>query len=391
MTPQPHSSVALPSVSVTRREGRLVRLALAGLLALTACAGDDGDADGAGTISSGLRLIPEEALDAARRGSDPSVIVADVAAAADAAGLDAPAAGRDVDDVIGWWLDLTVPPPAGERRDLVLTIPLPQQPPLFDPIGLEAAEELVGIDPGAVESVAAVTGLPDAFLVVTGPHEPSSGLESIGGGVLSLGSGEDGEISLDGLEEIRPLSRIGAPVRVGARDGAVALSSSTPAVEDWLAGERTAADDDDLAAVAAALDAAGAVGAWIQEGDFTARGVLGAFASEEQIAELEPALEEPFDVIGMAVAVVDGEPRYLATYLFDDDAAAVASADPLAEVWTGAELLSEPGTTIGEFFGLETVDVSGRTVTVALTDRTATGINRLVGLLFRGEVVFLHG
>jgi len=188
---------------------------------------------------------------------------------------------------------------------------------------------------------ASASAPPDEFAVYAGPPAeaelPSSATE-LEDGLLSLGEGEDYQTNIDGDLSV---DRLGRPLRLAQERDRLATSFSTPMLESWRDEEGdTLADDDSLAAVAAALDDSGVASAILQ--------TLG---------------EEDVPTVGIGWAVVDGEPQVSVAYdLGSDDAAQDAVADIESAYTDGSSAATQqPYADLVPFAGAEAV---GRVVVV---------------------------
>lgn len=171
------------------------------------------------------------------------------------------------------------------------------------------------------------------------------------------------------------------------------MSLATPGVQEWLEGpERTLADDEELAAVAAVLDDGGATTAYLsREGSRSAAHALRsapdvAARAQARVAEL---VADPFDVVGIGWAAPDGETEITVAYCFDSPDAAERATGVLADLWRDGEslLIGEP---YSDQFIFADSESAGRVAVVhlGLTEGTSTG--EVLGLLQSGELVFLH-
>ncbi|MEM9747396.1 MAG: hypothetical protein AAF945_11940 [Actinomycetota bacterium] len=374
------------------RPSRSWAVLVVGAAAVTwpACGGTSSGGDDAGLVERGLGEIPIEVIEAGRSGTAPVFVeVTDLSAVAEVRGLDAPAPGRDAGDVVRWMGDLTLArePAPGE----VLTVPLRPAPLFLDVVGAaEDLREAIGIDPGAIETLVSVTAQLSEFSVVAGPHEPAGGLVEVGGGVLTLGEGDDNEIAPDRSDDLRLLGR---PWRVGAGDGSLAVSLSTPAIEAWLAGGETARDDDDLVDVARALDDRDVLSAFIVDGRFLESAALLApdpFDDDGGPNPFdEPRIDESFDLVGMGPAVVDGDVRYVVAYLFDDAGEADDAVASVEAVWAGATSVVER-TPISDIATVDSIEVDDRVVTLVVRDERGVGIAALLAGVTSGEAPFVY-
>lgn len=330
------------------------------------------DADGASTlVVDGLAQLPASQL-----GENPSIMIGDLDAATEANGMDRPTDASDPET--GDWmlrntgavLDGDVPP---------VFVPIPQQLTTpFAPLDYAAVAGWSVLDVG---TFAAIDAPPQWFLVVGddfADDDLSADLVEVGDGIVTDRDGEDGAADLAGD---RVLDQLGRPVRLGVEDGHIALSVSTPAVEEWLAGsEETLADDPALAPVGSALDDAGVVSAFLSTADpagLNPAVMLGERATPEQIEQMiaelsDVALTQPYDAVGMGWAASEaGEPVVtLALHFLDDDAATDATTRLSSVFADGVSLVDRRP--LAERFEVLDVVSEGSVAVVTLTP-TADG------------------
>ncbi len=353
---------------------------------LVSCGGDEVEP---GAIERGLEQIPLSVYRDAD-GSTPIVEITDFVAMSELLDLRLPAPGRDPDEVLDSLVELTGGRPA-DTSQVAAVWSIDPSPGTARPDDFDSE---IGLDVGAIETYAGISGPPTNFSAFTGDLELSPSLDEIGGGVRTLGSGDDLERD---LEAISPLSRIGVPLRLGQRDGAVATSTRTPAIEAWLEDDgESLADDDRFVEVARAMDRVGAPTAVIVEGDFgfDPASILGAGVTPEQAEQLVEefegsAVDEPFRIVGVGGAEIDGEASIVAVYLFADDDAAEQSVDSIEELWSDTVLASiqQP---VSELVDFESAVVEGSVVTVVARPLEGRSTQLGIQFLFRSDVMFQH-
>lgn len=232
------------------------RGALAALLLLGAAAcGDDGGGGGSGgggslaTFRDALAAVPADDL------AEGALITwADLDAATDAAGLERPEAG-DGEALVDWLLALT-----GEE-DSVVMVPFADTLQIQSINGRAAEFEAeLGWTVADVDAFVELSAPPARFFVGAGDlGVDGEDLVELGDGILTAGEGEDLATDLAGGTAARPL---GAPLRLAEDGGLLAASARTEPLQAWVSGSGDRlAQDDGLAAVAAAVDEAGAVSA----------------------------------------------------------------------------------------------------------------------------------
>ncbi len=294
-----------------------------------------GDPSGAGigtgtdwSIGGALAEVPDAGAD------EFTVWAADVAQVATLFALERPASVDDVDAVLDEWVLPLSFPGTAEYRSLPVWIPLdePLLPRVVDRLG--EFDDTLGWS--VVDVDAYVHYLPSPvgyFTAAAGQFadDALAGLPEVAPGVVTTREGDDFATDFSGSTAV---DQLGRPVRA-ARDGdVIALSLATPLVEQWLAdGTETLADDPQLAAIAAALDAHGVLTAQIFRYDFRAGAVRPQTPEEtEQVAELVAAIPE-FDTVAVGWAVDDaGEPLTVVVYGTPGDGA-TALAEQLATVY----------------------------------------------------------
>lgn len=351
----------------------VVAILVVGSLLGTSCGGGSGSEPGASAsaVEAGLRQIPVGVYDAAQ-GESVQIVVGDMAAASTFLGLEQPAAEREADDVSKWLRAMTTEVTDDEVR---LAVPFETDPDLAT-AGVEDVKAELGVDLGAVDAFASLAAPPVGFTVLIGDLMLSDRLDDAGGAVRTAGSGDDLEQDLAALTPVRQLGR---PLRLAERDGSVAMSWTTPPIEDWVEGGETLADDERFSEVARALDDAGSVGAYIVESDFSA----------VPAPDAAPAISNDFGVVGIGMAIVDGNAADAIVYRFADEEAAADSVDGIEELWRDADSFLT-GRPVSDLVDVDSVTQDGVTVTVIATP--ADGLNTLtpVRMLQQSEVVFGH-
>lgn len=360
------------------------------LVLATGLAGCGGDDDG-GDLAAGDGFSVEAALAelAVPDGQDDQLVMVSVA------DLDAAAAANDAgprpdapDDEAAEWLRTVAGSSGGETTPIVMVPPV-------DVVGGSRAtpadaEDELGWSLLDVEAVAEVVAPPFRFAVVAGDLDEDTLADADlarDGDVFSVGVGEDGDIDPDATTAVRP---IGAPLRMAAADGRLAVSTSTGAVEDWVGGEaETLADDDDLAAVAAALDDGDVVSAYLARGDFTSTAVaLGNPEAAAQAAD-SLAISEPFAAVGIGWASDDGRPVFTVAYAFADEGAAADGSEQVEAAYAeGASLQTRQP--LADLVELEEVTTDGAVVVARLTPVEEGRPQVLADMLLSRDLPFAH-
>ena len=338
---------------------------LGGALLLAACgsgvddAGDGGGGDGAGGpdtasgIEASLSVVP------VTDGAADFVVVNDIAAAADAAGVTAPGPGADGTALGDYFSTLS-----GLEESPVAVAPaeLTRQTALEDagwraelgwaPVDL-TGDVSAGQPPNHLQAFFADF---DAATVDDAVHtDPtwSDQLEEVEyDGLTYYAWCDDGAIDIGGLSTVRALGEC-ARLFVDEDAGLAYWTRTTELMEqalDTFTGDAPSlADDPELGPLAVALDDLGAYSAVLTaDGDTFAGG-----------GELEP-----YDAVATGAAVVDGQPRLLLVYANPDEATAQANADTLAELVTDGES-SANGRPWSDALGAGEIDVDGSLVTAS--------------------------
>lgn len=230
------------------------------------------------------------------------------------------------------------------------------------------------------------------FSVVVGEFDEQTlgHLPEVADGVVTAGHGADNEPQSGASTVAR---RLGRPLRMAQSENRIAASLTLPAVEEWIGGaEDTMAGDEELAAVAAVIDDAGATTAYLARG--TSHSAAHVFRSAPDFAarlqaRTDELVADPFDVVGIGWAAPDGAPEITVAYCFDSPEAAGRATGVLADLWREGKslLIEEPFSDQFTFAGSES---AGRVALVhlGLTEGTSTG--EILGMLQSGELVFIH-
>lgn len=341
-------------------------------------------AGGEWSVSSALAEIP-----ASVAGKKVWLQTADLAAAVEAAGLERAEGGDTVD-----WMLAT----SGVGRDGKAAQVFVPYPELIGGggSGPERFQEVTGIDLNDVDSVVEQATAPEDLVVLNGdglgPDQLNDQLVEQDGVLTDL-EGEDLAVDFDKSDTA--LSRLGRPTRIRAEDGAVALSSTTPAVKDWRGDGETLADNESLAAVASALDEADVYSAVVTdvsggglESSLTAQNLTPeqAKAVAEEMGKYIP--EEPFDAVGIGWSVEDDVARVHVAYHFEDDAAATAGLATLEQAWSEGTLV-QSRSPITDYVTVEDSATDGdvATLTLGMVDQGPSAI--VLNMLVQQEPLFV--
>lgn len=370
--------VSRPVADVTvlrMNRSRCISLALLVVSALAIAACDSGDGDDGSkkgySIRGLLAEIPVAAFD--DESGQLQIVTGDLDLATEEAGLERPAADSDPgsDELLDeWLLPLTGVPRDGFEDKMGTLLPTAASPDRLDDNG-EIAEEF-GWSLLDVHSFLELQNPPETFTVLAADVTAEDLTDAIGDAdddIWRLG-GDDFQTNLDEISAARPL---GQSVRMALRDGLLAVSRSTPPVEDWLADDGdTLADDEALAAVAGALDDAGVYTAMLVEADLSFETSYGSLPAE-QLAQLraEGDLIQPFDALGVGLAV-DDDDKAVATFVYHhaDADTAEANAEIVENVFSaGTSFVSRRP--LKEMFEVQDVKVDGDVVVATLGFRDA--------------------
>lgn len=373
---------------------RSVRIAggLAGLVVLTACTGTPGTpGTGAGSpadaapasagpsltsgqgysVSAALAQIPTTGA-AGSATPAPStglwVTTADLTTATKDAGLTRPTS-TDLDSVLKWLGPLNERP--GSKRAAPVYVPLPT---LFEPAssdGYAGFKSELGWSPLDADTFVNSTQSPSeqSFTVVTGvgDHALNADLPSIGGGVVTAGTGADDQTDLTHTTAARPL---GAPLRLAQKGSTVAASSSTGLAKAWVSGQGgTLADDASFSAIADALDSAHVVSAELVRAPASWSVVLGekeeSQADKAGIEKVRSTVDKAARAtMGLGWAPDGNRATVTIVYAFGSQDAATAASPVLKDQYAGHYLAGHGAKPIDSFFSDAKVAQKGSTVVV---------------------------
>lgn len=336
------------STAGSRRSWAVLGLAL--VLTAGACS--------TGAIGSGDFSVADHVAELPA-GDEPALLsVGDLQTATEAAGLDRPDA--DSAEVAPWLFALTTSP------DTDVFVPTP--PTLTQSIDQEGGDEL-GWTLAQVQTFAHTSLLPRQTVIVSGDFDEdalSADLQDLGDEVYSAGSGQDLEASLTEATAVRPT---GIPLRLAVADGVIMVDTHEQEVRDWVQGSdrATFADDEEVLALAEALDAHEVYAATIATGSGPLQ--TPAAISAEQAAQVRGeweqwAISEPFGVAGAGWAMVDDEPVVLAAYHFGDADSARLGQLQAQTLWQ--EGRTSQGRELSEMFTFQQVHQDGPVVVVTL-------------------------
>lgn len=347
------------------------------------CSGDDGGEDSGGEFSVAelLAEIPESTLD-----DGYSLTASDIDRAAELANAERPSDDADVDEILDWALAMSgVRADEGEGNPVAVLFPqavnenrLAQIDEFRDELGWSLLQ---------ISSFIELNLPPVRFTVMDGSFDTDELDDALGGaddGIWSVG-GEDFETDLADASAARPL---GESLRLAERDGVLAVSRSTPPIEEWVEDDSdTLAEDDALVAVATALDDSEVYTAMILDGETLSIG--GAAITPEQLQEFEETALQPFDVLGVGLSMDDGDA--LATFVYhhvDEDTAEENAARLEDLIEDGASLVDQEP--LSNRFELVDVTVDGNTVTMTLHLADDALARQVFSMVFAQDIIATH-
>lgn len=357
---------------------------------LTACSG--GGEDGLGTgdtysVLGALGQLPGPA--------EPGLMIqtGDLTAATEAAGLARPQSAEP--DAVIAWIGPLMGMPLQDSEPSPAFVPMAEA---FNVDWLAQHEEFdaaLGWSLVEVDSFAETLLPPDGLVVVAGDfdEETLAALPEVTEGVVTHGAGDDFSVDLTQRSAASPLGR---PVRQAQQDGLLAVSPSTPTVEEWLTGpERTLADDTALAGVAAALDEHDVLSAiLVSGGDFAGSQILGqlrepALRPGHGATLLESLPAVGFDTVGIGWAVTDGASVITVAYHLGTESAAAQSVPDFESLYQDGVSL-QTGRPLGEVVELVSVEARGEVLVVQVRPTEAAGARWILDQLHRRDVPFVH-
>lgn len=180
-------------------------------------------------------------------GANAIVSYADVAAAAEHAGLARPEGS--LGDLAGWVYDLS-----GTGADDVVSVPWPASLGVADLARHEEFVAAAGFGLADVDAFAEVAAPPRVFTVAHGSFDVDAITAALGEPVDGVWA-QDGEELVSDLDGPRAIDRLGRPVRIAGDDEVLVLTLERDLARGWIAGSTRAPAD--LLRVARALDAEG--------------------------------------------------------------------------------------------------------------------------------------
>lgn len=311
------------------------------------------------------------------------VTVTDLDGVAAAVGVDVPSPTADFEESGNWFRslfgDVSIADGGtgfGLRTPRLVHVGLLDRP--------QAVIDEFGWSPLAVTSFAEIAQYPNHFTVMAGDLAWTDDAIDLGGGVRSIGDGDDFSRSVKDRTELRELGEV---IRVGSREGLIAASPSTPPIAKWVDGTApTLLDDERYLAVAEHLDDVDAIHADVLERSFDLDDIDEQFRDEYGPGNVR--IGEEFDVVGIGVSVVDGKLVSTIVYVFADDDAASRAAPQVDDAWT-LTLNSSPRS-FRSFIEVGPAEQRGRAVVVSgpISDEAGSAIGWILASSL--TTVFLH-
>ena len=398
---------------------RLALPVLVGLLVLTSCSGDDGGGsessgdddesseseavvdDDAGAMTQALSLVPDDDASA------ELVIVNDYAAAGEALDLDRPEAGASPEEIADWFVPIT----AG-NEDLIGGLGYSNR---FgnDLVEDEAWREELGWAPLDVDIAVDVQGQDGlGYYAFIGDFDPDEIEDTVTdednpwadeleveeqNGTEYYTWGDD-PTEFD-PERISPARRLGQGGNMAVLDGAVLWAFETDVLEDGIDAatgeEDSLADNDELGALAEAMDEAGAVGAAFSANGHTFDDVIAFGEFEDTLTEgvpedlsdqIEDEIEDvpalaPYEAFATGVTIGDDGPQMLVALLHDDEDAAEENVDNLETVIEEGESV-RTNAPWSEMVRLDDTEVDGEILVATLDVDLPSQANLWLDILF---------
>jgi hypothetical protein len=281
----------------------------------------------------------------------------DLRAASEGAAVERPGSVADTASVIDWAMQLT----GGPSANPAVFVPVAEALGVRNLAAVGEFDAELGWSIVDVDAFVEASAPPSSLLVVTGDAIGPDALadaqvSELGDGLFTAGEGEDHETDLSGATAARPL---GTPLRIAVGDGRLAVASTRTTVERWLDGEvDTLAAVERYQALAAGLDDADPYAAVLSRPS-------GDGGGREATRPSATGLTAPYDLVGIAWSLVDGEAVITIVHHFGDDATAEAQAGRLRSTFTdGASLqTAEP---LADRLELRSVEVDGPVTTTTL-------------------------
>ena len=323
-------------------------------LLVSGCSGDGLASDDSYSVAGALGEIPEAAAD-----DSPFVATADLVQAEEYAGLTRPDSAADTEEVTDWAQGLT--------DSATVFVPGPEL--LQYSVGWGAMEEELGWSGLEVDSFVSAGPLN----VAVADDASLDGDLPESDGITRSGSGELGSPDVDHMDQPAfPFPVVTGMVLDGDRLG---WSTDEESLTAWTAADGdTLADDEDLAAVAAALD----------DHDVYAAALTSDAVSPPSAPDQSATPD--FDAAGVGWAVEDDQPRLWIAWAFStSDAAEDSVADIEALFAEGVSM--QTNTPLSELISLEEIEADADVV-VARVEPADGRLNLPYQMMVAGDLPF---
>lgn len=369
---------------ITTRRALATIAAGTALLSAAACGGDDsGSGSGDFSIAGALAQLPESAL------NDNFIITAsDLDRATELAGATRPDADADFDETFEWLKQIDGVFADDDDNWPIVAVLLPEAASIQYLQDIDGFRDELGWSLLQVSSYAETSLPPGRFTVLDGEFDFDAiddAIDDKDGDIWKIG-GDDFEVSVGDRTAARP---IGESLRLAEQDGQLAVSKSTPPIEDWLENDDDrVADDEDLLAVAEALDEHDVYTAMLLDADSLTYSPGGRDVPPEVAEQLERQLLTEFEAFGAGLTVVDDEPVGVLAYEHSDEADAEENAELLQELFDNGTSFrtADP---LEDLFPDAEVTVDGTTVVVTVHFGDGRAVN-LWNAIQSQEIFVVH-
>lgn len=365
-----------------RGTGRALVAMTAGLVAVAGCSSSGGSGTSEYSVSEALSQLPPASVN-----EGALIVTGDLLRASEIAGLERP---DNLEDGIDWFYNLTLGNPSADV-DVPVFVPVGDMASAgAQTSGFEEFEDALAWSLIDIDWFVEASQPPTTFAMVNGDFDEEilDGLDDLGDGVFSFGSGDDFEQDIENRSPVDPLGR---PIRFAEEDGRLAMSTSTAAVEQWLDGDG-GSNLDDLEEVAEALDDAGAYSAVLHspEKGFGIAGAQRALspAQLEALTDEGRLPTEAFHSIGIGWSADDGDAVVTMVFAHDDADAAETNAEKFEALFAdGANLGGLP---LDEVYDLQDVTTDGALVIVSVMPTEGAPVAAAFQGLLSMDIPFVH-
>lgn len=354
----------------------------ASALALTACGSEtesNAEEDGisSGPARDGQYLLAEELNYLADPARDSLITIqaSDFERVAEILGEDKPSGSEpNADELLAWASAASLP--ADDGSPALATI-FPSSLGWDQYIAnTEVIDDTLGVSPWNVTRFAEVVAPPTGSTVIQGDYDTdriTAALGDPGDGVWSIG-----EELAQNFEQSEALPPLGAGLRLAEADDRLLLFREEQPLRGVISGNGSLADDDQISALATALDHAGWYSAMIiANHDFSI--ALPVDLNPDAYDFDDSLLLDPFLALGAAVDVVDDEHVVHVAYVHDDAAGAESNADRIVALVDEGVMFT--GRKVSDLFTIvdTQVDDTVLTVSFSLTDTAPGAIWAMIG------------